>query len=98
VSRHDLQCQRANCRRFHRAGTQCVHAKHDRRIHLDEVVELLIWGASLEDVAYRLGVLEQSIYRLAYRRGTPEERAVINRAMEGRKKHRPGKTRRQEAA
>ena len=54
-----------------------------RRIHIDEIAQLLQWGSSIEDIARRLEVKIASIYRQAYRHGTGEERAVILRAMEG---------------
>ena len=59
----------------------------NRRIHLDEITELIQWGTSIEDIAKRLQVQPQSIYRLAYARGTAQERAVITRAMDGLRKH-----------
>ena len=59
-----------------------------RRIWIEEVVELIQWGTSMQDVARRLGVRVASIERAALRHGTPEERAVLRRAMEGLSRHR----------
>ena len=85
------RCRQAKSREYYGYASGHVRSRGDgqpgpaRRIHPDEVAELLRWGASIDDIANRLGVKVRSIYRQAYRNGTAEERAVIVKAMEGRR-------------
>ena len=85
INPHNIRCL---CNRFVAAPVnECTHSNGPhRRIYLDEVCELLGWGEPIEDIARRLGVELKSIDRVAYRRGTAQERAVIRRAMEGHQK------------
>ena len=47
------------------------------------IAELIGWGVSIQEVARRLDVKLQSIERVALRRGTEQEKAVIMRALQG---------------
>lgn len=70
-------------RRAARAARGPLRPGSHRIIHLDEVAELIGWGVSIQEVARRLDVKLQSIERVALRRGTEQEKAVIMRALQG---------------
>ena len=79
---HDLRC---TCGKFLPAnGPDCDHQRnYPCVIEVDEVLFLLSTGASVVEVAQRLGVKVASIERVFFRKGSEQDKAVLYRHLRG---------------